>query len=223
MFISLRFVSFILIIYFFFNVLLIHCLQESRDDHFSATSSPPKLCNTLLLIVSYRDNDHANIIWPYKSGSVKRGEVQTPNQQLGSKKSTITMHSMTSTSQHKKTENRNTNHFISKVKFNRDKIPSSASHWEPALGLGQFIISSSCLLIGSFFRGNHKAENKLGDRKEWMAVWGPLRLRKYTPRLYLNPIQLLERDLIYHAVFFPVDVGQPKLQQASRVLTSRNF
>lgn len=138
---------------------------------------PPKLCNTLLLIVSYRDNDRANIIWPYKSGSVKRGEAQTPNHQLRSEKSTSTQ--WPPPVNIKSTENRTTNHFISKLKLNRDKIPSSASHWEPALGLGQFIISSSCLLIRSFFRGNHIAENKLGDRKEWTAVWGrgPLTLR----------------------------------------------
>lgn len=41
---------------------IIHCLEQSRDDLSTATSLPPKLCNTLLLRVSQRDNDRANVI-----------------------------------------------------------------------------------------------------------------------------------------------------------------
>lgn len=53
-FISLRFAVFILIISLFIGSFIVHCSHESRGDHFSATSSPPKLCNCVTNSVKQR-------------------------------------------------------------------------------------------------------------------------------------------------------------------------
>lgn len=226
-FISLRFgvLLFILIISLFIECFIIHCSYESRGD----LHRPD--CATVQPMVSHRDNDRANMIWPYKSGSVKnrRGAKHHTNNSDRKRQQLLCTQWPPSVRIKLKKKRKETQVILflklhlTEIKFHHQS-PTGSQHFGAIYNL--FILSNNWIFLQ---RKPHSWEEC--GRQE--GVKGCMRATetqdssysgKYSSSLYLNPIQLWEGDLIYRAVFFcfffSVVVDQPK-PQVSRVLTSR--